>query len=48
MRALVKLTLTHSLAEKLVGDIQTACDTLEKKGGLHPNERKRAPTGTGY
>jgi glutamate decarboxylase len=48
MRALVKLTLTHSLAEKLGADLQLACKTLEDKGGLHPAERKRAATGTGY
>ncbi len=48
MRALVKLTLTHSLAEKLGEDLQEACKTLEEKGGLHPSERIRAHTGTGY
>jgi glutamate decarboxylase len=48
MRALVKLTLTHSMAERLANDIEAACKTLEQKGGLHPSERKRVHTGTGY
>jgi glutamate decarboxylase len=48
MRVLVKLTLTHSLAVKLGDDLADACDLLEKKGGLHPEERKRVHTGTGY
>jgi glutamate decarboxylase len=48
MRALVKLTLGYSLAEKLAEDLDQACKTLHDKGGLHPSERKRAPTGTGY
>jgi glutamate decarboxylase len=48
MRALVKLTLTHSLAEKLGEDLQDACKTLQEKGGLHPAERKRVHTGTSY
>jgi glutamate decarboxylase len=48
MRALVKLTLGHSLAEKLAEDLEDACKLLQEKGGLHPEERKRVPTGTGY
>jgi glutamate decarboxylase len=48
MRALVKLTLGYSLAEKLADDLREACKILQEKGGLHPSERKRAPTGTGY
>ena len=48
MRALVKLTLGYSLAEKLVEDIKTACDALAKKGGVAEHERKRVHTGTGY
>ncbi len=48
MRALVKLTLTHSLAEQLANDLEEACKTLEEKGGVHPSERKRVHTGTGY
>jgi glutamate decarboxylase len=48
MRALVKLTLGHTLAETLADDIQVACAVLAEKGGLHPHDRKRAKTGTGY
>src|SRR3954466_15974059 len=48
MRALVKLTLGHTLATTLAGDIAEACETLAKKGGLHERDRKRAKTGTGY
>src|SRR5436190_1369062 len=48
MRALVKLTLGHTLASTLADDLAQACSTLEQKGGLHPLDRKRAKTGTGY
>jgi glutamate decarboxylase len=48
MRALVKLTLGHSLVTTLADDITAAVDTLEKKGGLHPIDRERVKTGTGY
>jgi glutamate decarboxylase len=48
MRALVKLTLGHSLAEKLADDLEQACKTLKEKGGVHPSERKRVHTATGY
>jgi glutamate decarboxylase len=48
MRALVKLTLGHSLAEKLAQDLDTACKTLQEKGGVHASERGRVHTGTGY
>jgi glutamate decarboxylase len=48
MRALVKLTLGYSLAEKLVEDMKTACETLQQKGGVHEYERKRVHTGVGY
>jgi glutamate decarboxylase len=48
MRALVKLTLGHSLATTLADDIEEACQTLEKKGGLHELDRRRVKTGTGY
>jgi glutamate decarboxylase len=48
MRALVKLTLGHTLATTLAEDIAQACAVLADKGGLHPHERKRAKTGTGY
>jgi glutamate decarboxylase len=48
MRALVKLTLSHTLATTLADDIATACEVLAQKGGLHPHDRKRAKTGVGY
>jgi glutamate decarboxylase len=48
MRALVKLTLGHSLATALADDIAQACSVLAKKGGLHPHDRARVKTGTGY
>jgi glutamate decarboxylase len=48
MRALVKLTLTYSLAEKLADDLDTACKVLAEKGGLHPTERKRTHMSVGY
>jgi glutamate decarboxylase len=48
MRALVKLTLSHTLASTLADDIAQACEVLEKKGRLHDHDRKRAKTGTGY
>jgi glutamate decarboxylase len=48
MRALVKLTLGHTLASTLADDITLACQTLDKKGGLHPIDRRRAKTGVGY
>jgi len=48
MRALVKLTLGHSLCTTLASDIAEACATLEQKGGLHELDRKRVKTGVGY
>jgi glutamate decarboxylase len=48
MRVLVKLTLGYSLAEKLAEDLADACKTLKEKGGVHPSERKRVHTATGY
>ena len=48
MRALVKQTLGHSLVTTLAGDIAEACETLDKKGGLHEIDRRRVKTGTGY
>ena len=48
MRALVKLTLSHTLAVTLADDIAEACETLKVKGGLHERDRKRVKTGTGY
>jgi glutamate decarboxylase len=48
MRALVKLTLSHTLASTLADDIAQACETLAKKGGLHELDRQRVKTNTGY
>ena len=48
MRALVKETLSHALAATLADDIIEACATLDKKGGLHPAERRLVKVGTGY
>ena len=48
MRALVKLTLGHTLASTLADDIAEACKVLAKKGRLHEHDRKRVKTGTGY
>ena len=48
MRVLVKLTLGYSLAEKLAEDLSDAFKTLREKGGVHPSERKRVHTATGY
>jgi glutamate decarboxylase len=48
MRALVKLTLGHTLASTLADDIAAACATLAKKGGLHELDRRRVKTGVGY
>ena len=48
MRALVKLTLGHTLASTLADDIAQACETLRVKGGLHERDRQRVKTGTGY
>jgi glutamate decarboxylase len=48
MRALVKQTLGHSLVATLGADIAEACQTLKAKGPLHPLDRKRVKTSTGY
>ena len=48
MRALVKLTLGHTLADTLADDMAAACKVLAEKGGLHEHDRRRAKTGTGY
>jgi glutamate decarboxylase len=48
MRALVKLTLGHTLAQTLASDLAQACATLDTKGGLHELDRKRVKTGVGY
>ena len=48
MRALVKQTLGRSLVMTLAQDLADACETLDRKGGLHELDRKRVKTGTGY
>jgi glutamate decarboxylase len=48
MRALVKQTLGRTLVMTLADDLAEACETLERKGGLHELDRKRVKTGTGY
>jgi glutamate decarboxylase len=48
MRALVKLTLGHTLATTLGDDIAQACSILGDKARLHEHRRKRVKTGTGY
>ena len=44
MRALVKETLSRAQVDRLADDIHQACETLEKKGGAHPHERKKMKT----
>jgi glutamate decarboxylase len=48
MRVLVKETLGRSLVSTLGADIAEACATLEQKGHLHPADRKRVHTHTGF
>jgi glutamate decarboxylase len=48
MRALVKQTLSYSMTVTLGNDIAEACATLAKKGSLHPSDRKRVKTNTGF
>jgi glutamate decarboxylase len=48
MRILVKQTLPQALATCLGSDIAQACQTLAVKGSLHPAERKRVKTSTGF
>ena len=45
MRALVKLTLSHTLATTLADDIAQACEALAKKGGLHPHRPQAGQDG---
>jgi glutamate decarboxylase len=48
LRALVKETLSYSLTVCLGEDIAQACATLDEKGGLHPADRARVKTNTGF
>lgn len=44
MRALVKENVGHAAATTLVEDLDKACRTLQKKGGLHEQDRARVYT----
>jgi glutamate decarboxylase len=48
MRALVKETLSRAQVDRLADDIKEACETLEKKGGAHPHERRKTKLTPGY
>jgi glutamate decarboxylase len=48
MRALVKETLSREHVDTLARDIEDACTTLEKKGGVHESERQKIVTGPGH
>jgi glutamate decarboxylase len=48
LRVLVKENLGHSLTVCLGGDIAHACKALDIKGPLHPGDRKRVKTNTGF
>ena len=48
MRALVKETLSRAQVDRLADDIKEACETLDKKGGAHPHERKKTKLTPGY
>jgi glutamate decarboxylase len=48
MRVLVKETLGHTLTTALGSDIAQACETLATKGKLHPNDRKKVKSNTGF
>lgn len=48
MRVLVKETLSYALTVTLGEDIGQACTTLDTKGSLHPADRKRVKTNTGF
>lgn len=48
MRALVKQTLSREHVDTLARDIEEACATLDKKGGVHESERRRIVTGSGH
>jgi glutamate decarboxylase len=48
LRVLVKETLGQSLTRCLGNDLAEACKALEVKGHMHPQERKRVKTNTGF
>jgi glutamate decarboxylase len=48
LRVLCKERLGRPLIGTLAEDLEQACKTLDKKGGLHALDRKRVKTATGY
>jgi glutamate decarboxylase len=48
MRALVKETLSREHVETLARDIDQACTTLARKGGVHESERQQVISGPGH
>ena len=48
MRALVKQTLGHALADHARRRHRRGVRDADKKGGLHARDRRRVKTGTGY
>jgi glutamate decarboxylase len=48
MRALVKETMSREQVERLSGDIEKACRTLDKKGSTTEEEREKVKQGSGY
>jgi len=48
MRALVKENVSHAAGQTLADDLVHACETLDRKGGLHERDRERVKIGTGY
>jgi hypothetical protein len=48
MRALVKLTLNRGLVNTLADDLSNAIATLEKKGPVSEEERKRVKTSVSH
>ena len=42
LRALVKENVSHTAARALADDLAHACEVLDKKGGLHEHDRRRA------
>jgi glutamate decarboxylase len=48
MRALVKETMSREHVDTLARDIEEACATLARKGGVDESDRKRMVTGSGH
>jgi glutamate decarboxylase len=47
MRALVKENVSHAGARTLADDLEQACTTLDKKGPLHEDDRRRVRANMG-